>query len=125
VSGSTATNHRLVALGASAIDFLNGSTCHVLSGFQGNFFGAGSGTSALNSVEFETGALYSQVTGFNPFGASASIGSVGTFHQHSRYRLDGAITPSFSGRTYADFAHNAAGPTTTSGALTFSVAAVI
>src|SRR5262249_44395915 len=50
----------------------------------------------------------------NPFGA-AQPQSVCTFAAGSRYRLEGTITPSFSGRTYADFEKASAGVTTTTG----------
>src|SRR5262249_54064749 len=49
------------------------------------------------------------------FGASAA-NSVVTFQAGSRFRLDAAITPSFSGRIYADFEYNAAASITPTGA---------
>ena len=66
------------------------------------------GTTSLNSVVFQAGSLYQHIAGANPFGAS-SPNSVVTFQAGSRYRLDGAITPSMSGRTYADFEYNNGG----------------
>jgi hypothetical protein len=70
-----------------------------------SFSGSPFGTTSLNSVEFQAGSLYQHIAGANPFGASAP-GSVVTFLAGSRYRVDGPITPSMSGRTYADFEYN-------------------
>src|SRR6266850_6924024 len=86
------------------------------TGYNGNLFGM----TALGTVLFQSGAIYAQSEGSNPFGA-AQPQSVVTFQAGSRYRLDGNITPSFSGRTYADFQHNTAGPTTTTGGGTLTM----
>ena len=100
--------HRITARDAGSLAYNSGATCMANVGFTGNPFGAGTGTSALNSVEFRLGSIYQHIAGANPFGASAPA-SVVTFLAGSRYRLDGAITPSMSGRTYADFEYNNAG----------------
>src|SRR5262249_35036557 len=80
----------------------------------------GSGSSGLNSVVFNAGALFVQVAGGNPFGAVAPS-SVVTFQPGSRYRLDGPATPSMSGRTYADFEYNVAGSQAVSGGLSANI----
>ncbi len=111
ISGTTSlagAAHRMVALGAGSLAYGTGSTFVAGTGFSGNPFGTGSGTSALNSVEFRSGSLYQHIAGANPFGAGAPS-SVVTFLAGSRYRLDGSITPSMSGRTYADFEYNVLG----------------
>ncbi len=111
ISGTTSlagAAHRVVALGAGALAYGAGSTFVAGTGISGNPFGTGSGTSALNSVEFRSGSLYQHIAGANPFGAGAP-NSVVTFLAGSRYRLDGSITPSMSGRTYADFEYNLLG----------------
>ncbi len=110
----SAAGDRLTALGTGAIEFLGGSLFTQGGAFTGNPFGTGAGTSALNSVIFRNGALYVQVAGANPFGASAP-NSVVTFQPGSRYRLDANLTPSFAGRTYADFEFNTTGPISVSG----------
>jgi hypothetical protein len=112
----TGSSHRLAALDAGSLVFASGSTCIAAAGFTGNSFGLGTGNSGLNSVVFNAGALYVQVAGGNPFGAVAPA-SVVTFQPGSRFRLDGAVTPSLSGRTYADFEFNVAGTQAVTGGL--------
>ncbi len=120
----TGTPHKLTALGAGALHFLTASQFVVGTGISGNPFGIGTGTSNVNSVVFETGSLLAQTSGSTPFGATAPA-TVISFQTHSRFRLDGPVTPQFSGRTYADYEQNTAGPTTTSGSLAFSVDDII
>jgi len=103
---SAATAHRLTASDASSLTFANGSLCNIGASFSGNIFG----TTSLNSVVFASGSVYAQSSGSNPFGAAAPS-SVVTFQAGSLFRQDGAFTPSFSGRTYANFEQNI--PTTT------------
>ncbi len=108
VSGAiTATTnaHRLLSVDAGGLVFKSGSVLTLGTGFSGNVFGTGTGTSGLNSVVFQAGALLSQSAGANPFGANAPNSAV-VFQAGSRYRLNGAITPSMAGRTYADFEYN-------------------
>jgi hypothetical protein len=102
--------HRLTAMDPSALAYRAGSLCQTGVSFSGNPFG----TTSLNSVEFQSGSLYQHIAGANPFGASAP-GSVVTFLAGSRYRVDGPITPSMSGRTYADFEYNNAATITATG----------
>jgi hypothetical protein len=93
--------HRLTAADASGLTFASGSLMTTGVSFSGNAFG----TSNLNSVVFQSGSLYQQIAGANPFGAAAP-NSVVVFQAGSRYRLDGPLTPAFNGRTYADFEYN-------------------
>jgi hypothetical protein len=97
-------SHRITAVDANSLVFKPGALFVAGVGFGGSAFG----TSALGTVQFQSGSLYQHIAGANPFGASAP-NSVVTFLAGSRYRLDGAITPSMSGRTYADFEFNNGG----------------
>ncbi len=60
------------------------------------------GTTSLNSVIFASGSSFIFIAGSNPFGASAP-NSVVVFQPGSLYKHQSANTPSFSGRTYANF----------------------
>ncbi len=102
--------HRITAADPGSLIYQGGATCVTGVGFVGNPFGA----TSLNSVEFRAGSLYQHTAGANPFGASAPS-SVVTFLAGSRYRVDGAITPSASGRAYADFEFNNGGTISASG----------
>ena len=93
--------HRFTATDNGSLVFASGATMTTGNSFSGSPFG----TTALNSVVFQTGSLYQHVSGANPFGATAPS-SVVTFQAGSRYRLDGPLTPSMTGRTYADFEYN-------------------
>jgi hypothetical protein len=104
VDGTTvlaAAGHRLTAQDPNALVYRAGSLCQTGVGFSGNPFG----TTNLNTVEFQAGSLFQHIAGANPFGATAPS-SVVTFQSGSRYRMDGPITPSMSGRTYGDFEYN-------------------
>ena len=94
-------SHRVSAVDANSLVFNSGALCTAGIGFGGSAFG----TTATGTVEFKSGSLYQHIAGANPFGASAPM-SVVTFDAGSRYRLDGALAPSMSGRTYADFEYN-------------------
>jgi hypothetical protein len=108
-------SQRLRCLTAGGLVFQSGSLAVQGLAYSGNVFGTGAGANgALNSVVFQGGAIFAQSSGSNPFGASAP-NSVVTFGPLSRYRLDGAITPSMSGRTYADFEANTPNATFTTG----------
>src|SRR6185369_267104 len=98
------SSHRVTAVDANALVFNAGALCTAGNSFGGSAFG----TTALGTVEFKAGSLYQHIAGANPFGATAP-NSVVTFDAGSRYRLDGALTPSMSGRTYADFEYNNGG----------------
>ena len=96
--------HRITAVDANSLVFESGALCTAGTGFGGSAFG----TTAIGTVEFKAGSLYQHIAGSNPFGATAPS-SVVTFDAGSRYRLDGPLTPSMSGRTYADFEYNNGG----------------
>jgi len=96
--------HRISAVDPNSLVFNSGALCTAGVGFGGSPFG----TSALGTVEFKAGSIYQHIAGANPFGATAP-NSVVTFDAGSRYRLDGALAPSMSGRTYADFEYNNGG----------------
>ena len=101
--------HRIVAKGSNALEFLEGSLASTHgTGFFGNLFGKGDGSSALNSVVFRSGSTYSEGAGSNPFGATAPQ-SVVTFEAGSLFRVDADLSPSLSGRTYADFEYHTTG----------------
>jgi hypothetical protein len=114
-------SQRLRSLTAGGLVFQNGSLAVQGLAYSGNVFGTGAGTNgALNSVSFQAGSIFSQASGSNPFGAGQP-NSVVTFQALSRFRLDGPITPSMSGRTYADFEHNTPNATFTTGSATLKI----
>jgi len=96
--------HRLTAVDTDAIRFNSGGVFMAMDGFIGNPFG----TTNLNSVIFENGSTYVCKAGGNPFGA-AEPASVVVFKSGSLFSLQGNVTPSFSGRTYANFQVNYSG----------------
>ena len=112
--------HRITAADAGSLVYASGATMTTGVSFTGNPFG----TTSLNSVVFQNGSLYQHVAGSNPFGATAP-NSVVTFQPGSRYRLDGALTPAMSGRTYADFEYNNGGTFTGTGGSVFTVDSLI
>ncbi len=94
---STAIN-KLTGTDASSIVFTSGSSITQAAGNTSNIFG----TTALNSVIFQSGSSFYFYTGSNPFGASAP-NSVTTFQPGSTYYHRSSGTPSFSGRKYANY----------------------
>lgn len=112
-SAVTATGHKLQAIDANAVTFLNGSSFNYGPFAGGNAFGAGTGVSGVNSIIFNSGSTFyfrSIANGVNPFGATAPA-SVVTFQSGSTYEHQSNLTPSFSGRTYANYVQNFAGST--------------
>lgn len=107
-SSTAATTHKLTAADAGAIIFNNGSVFKAGVFFSGNPFG----TTSLGSVIFNAGSTFIQQAGSNPFGASQP-NSVVVFNTGSLYRVIANLTPSFSGRTYANFEMDAPGITLT------------
>ena len=107
---ATTAGQTITAQGTNSLVFTSGSLVSCGASFTGNLFG----TTNLTTVLFQSGAVYAQTAGSNPFGA-AQPQSVCTFAPGSRYRLEGTIIPSFSGRTYADFEKASAGATSTTG----------
>ena len=94
----TAGAHRLTAVDAGAVTFNNVAVFTAGTGFSGNSFG----TVDINSIVFASGSRYDQITGSNPFGATAPS-TVLTFQTGSLFRVLGNnFSPSFSGRTYAN-----------------------
>lgn len=88
--------HRLTAASAGSLLFTNGSVFTANTGFTGNAFG----TSNLNSVVFESNAIYVQKTGGNPFGAAAP-NAVSVFNPGSVYKFQRSnLPPALAGRTY-------------------------
>ena len=106
--------HTLFAQSPNSLEFQSGSLLTLGTGFSGTAFGTGTGTSGLNSVIFRSGAVLQQSAGSSPFGA-AQPATVLTFAAGSRFKLTGNTTPSFAGRTYADFEQVTPGPITVTG----------
>jgi uncharacterized repeat protein (TIGR02543 family) len=121
---ATISAQRLLAVDAGALVFKGGSTLTLGTGFSGNVFGTGTGSSGLNSVVFQAGSMLVQVAGSNPFGAGAPSSTV-VFQSGSRYRLDGAVTPAMAGRTYADFEYNYLGTLSPTGSTAFTVDSLV
>ena len=116
--------HRLTALDGGALVFVGGSQCLIGTAFSGNIFGNGGATSAANSVVMQDGSLLAQASGNNPFGIAVPNSCV-LFQAGSRYRVDGNLVLSISGRTYADFEYNYTGALTASGPSAFSLDSLI
>ncbi len=89
--------HRLTAADASGITFQSGATFTTGASFSGNAFGSAGTT---NSVIFANGSTFNSIAGANPFG---SAGGLCQFQTGSLYSHQQTGTPSFSGRTYANF----------------------
>ena len=100
-SSSGAAAHRLTAVDIGAITFDRPAVFTADMGFTGNPFG----TSELNSVIFVGGSSYVCKAGGDPFGA-AEPDTVAVFRTGSLFSLQGDVTPSLSGRTYANFEVN-------------------
>ncbi|HEY4416094.1 MAG TPA: Ig-like domain-containing protein [Verrucomicrobiae bacterium] len=96
--------HQLAVADASGIAFQNGATFTADTGFTGNAFGA----TSLNSVVFASGSTYVEKAGSNPFGATLP-NSVVVFQPGSLFSVQAHLTPSTSGRTYANFELNSPG----------------
>jgi hypothetical protein len=109
VSGSmsfSGTAHKLLAADASAIIFQNGSSFTAGTSLSGNVFGSAS----PGSVVFQAGSTYIHVSGSNPFGTGTPVV---IFQTGSLFKLTGNTTPSFNGKTYADFELDGTGYTIT------------
>ena len=97
----TAGAHKFTAADPGAITFNSGAVFTAGTGFTGNAFGP-TPTATPNSVIFSSGSVYRQISGGNPF-ALTQPASVVVFQTGSLFRLETNITPSVSGRTYANF----------------------
>lgn len=117
-------SHRILAASPGALVFTGGSRVTIGSAFSGSLFGTGASGSSVNSVLFQNGSLFAQVSGANPFGVGAP-NSVVIFQAGSRYRVDGPITPAMTGRTYADFEFNSASTASVTGTLPFNMDSLI
>lgn len=110
-SSTASTAHRLTAIDAGAITVAAGGTFTAGLNFSGNAFGNGT----AGSVVFASGSTYIHQAGSNPF-VSNPPASICVFQTGSLYKLISNSTPSFSGKSYANFEMDAVGITvTTSG----------
>jgi hypothetical protein len=107
-SSTVATAHRLTGADAGSIIFNNGSVFTAGTNFSGNAFGTGT----ANSVTFTSGSVYIHQAGSNPF-VNNPPNSITVFQTGSLYKLISNSTPSFSGKTYANFEMDATGITVT------------
>lgn len=89
--------HRITSPDAGGISFAVNGVFTAGTAFSGNAFG----TTNLNSAVFESGSTYVQQAGSNPFGATQP-NSVVVFQTGSLFKIQGNLTPSVSGRTYAN-----------------------
>ncbi len=105
-SSTASTAHRLTGADPGSIVFNNGATFTAGTFFSGNAYG----TSSWGSVIFASGSTYLQQAGSNPFGAGQP-NSVVVFLTGSLFKVMANLTPSFSGRTYANFEMDANGIT--------------
>ena len=105
-SSTAATAHRLTGADPGSVTFGLGSIFTAGTSFSGSPFG----TTSLNSVIFSDGSTYIQQAGSNPFGAGQP-NSVVVFQTGSLFKVMANLTPSFSGRTYANFEMDAVGVT--------------
>lgn len=94
------TAHRLLAADASSFTFNNGAVVTAGVLFTGNLFG---NTLTQNVAIFSAGSTYVLVEGSNPFGFAAPSSKV-VFQPGSLFRFVNSsnLSPSLSGRTYAD-----------------------
>jgi hypothetical protein len=110
--------HKMDAIDAGSIAFESGSIITQDIGCTGNIF-TNSGTA--NVIVFKNGSTFIQKAGSNPFGLTAPNSKI-IFEQGSLLKLAANLTPSFSGRTYADFELDALGSTiTTTGTSAVSI----
>ncbi|MCX6268095.1 MAG: T9SS type A sorting domain-containing protein [Bacteroidetes bacterium] len=116
-AATAATAHRLTAADPGAIVFNNGAIFTAGTFFSGNPFG----TASYGSVIFSGGSIYLQQAGSNPFGAGQP-NSVVIFQTGSLFKVMANLSPSFSGRTYANFEMDFTGATlTTTGTAPVSI----
>ncbi|MFZ4400699.1 MAG: T9SS type A sorting domain-containing protein [Bacteroidales bacterium] len=96
--------HKLTAATAAGITFNSGAVFTAGTLLSGNPLG----TTTANSVVFANGSTYIYEAGSNPF-VLTQPSSVVVFQTGSLYKHKSSGTPSFSGRTYADFELDAPG----------------
>jgi PKD repeat protein len=107
-SSTVATPHRLTAVDPNAITFNSGAIFTAGTFFSGNAFGNGT----ASSVIFANGSTYVHQAGSNPF-VNNPPNSITVFQTGSLYKLISNSTPSFSGKTYANFEMDATAITVT------------
>ncbi|MGC9150176.1 MAG: fibronectin type III domain-containing protein [Microbacter sp.] len=104
-SSTTAnTVNQITAADASGLIFNAGALFTQNLNSTGNVFGSGT----ANSVVFANGSSFVQYAGSNPFQKTAPS-SVVVFQTGSLFKLKGSLSPSFSGRTYANVEIDATG----------------
>lgn len=94
----TAGGHKISAADAGAIVFNSGAVFTAGTGFTGNAFG----TVTANSAIFSSGSVYRHISGGNPF-VLTQPASVVVFQTGSLYKQESILTPSVSGRVYANY----------------------
>jgi hypothetical protein len=102
--------HRLLAADADGIQFVAGGKAAALTGFTGNLFGL----TTLNSVRFQSGSVYAQGAGANPF-AAPQPSSIVVFDHGSLYQVNTSVALSVAGRTYANLEYNGSGISNSTG----------
>jgi len=107
-SSTVATAHKLIAIDPNGIAFNNGATFTAGLFLSGNAFGNGT----PSSVIFTNGSTYIHQAGSNPF-VNNPPNSIVVFQTGSLYKLISNSTPSFSGKTYANFEMDAPAVTVT------------
>lgn len=96
-----AGTHKLTAADANAVTFNSGAIFTAGTGFTSNAFGVNP-TATANSVIFAGGSTYRQISGSNPFALNQPLAVV-VFQTGSLFKLESNLTPSVSGRSYANF----------------------
>ncbi len=110
--------HSFIVTDASAVTFNSGAVFTQGTGSSGSVFGT---TGNANAVTFANGSSFISKAGNNPFGLGQPSSRV-VFQTGSLYSHQQSGTPSFSGRTYANFELNASGQTiSTTGGAAFSI----
>jgi hypothetical protein len=111
------TTHKLTAVDAGGVTFQNGSTFTQGTSNTGNVFGS---ASTQNSIVFASGSTFVFTTGSNPFALTAPA-SVVVFQTGSTFSHQSTNTPSFNGRTYANFQLNIGSSITVTGPSAVSI----
>lgn len=94
--------HNIDAASAGAIVFNSGASLIQDDGFTGDIF---TKTGTRNIAVFAAGSQFIQKVGGSPFGFTQPDSKV-IFQKSSWYRFQANETPSFSGRTFANFEYN-------------------
>ncbi len=106
----SAAAHRLDPADANAVTFNSPAIFTQGTGCTGNVF---TNTLPANAIIFSAGTIFLQSAGANPFGLTQPLSKV-IFNTGSLYIFqDPSGTPSFSGRTYANFQFTGSGAPST------------